>query len=37
MILDRKADAIAEIFRVLRPGRFFFLAEPGYPLEEDRI
>ena len=28
MMLDRKEDATGEIFRVLRPGGFFFIAEP---------
>ena len=31
MMLDRKEDATGEIFRVLRPGGFFFLAEPLTP------
>ena len=31
MMLDRKEDATGEIFRVLRPGGVFFLAEPLTP------
>jgi arsenite methyltransferase len=32
MILERKEDATEEIFRVLRPGGFFFIAEPLGPI-----